>query len=720
MKLTYRHSIIQIPLILFTACFALAALGQDNVGDESTINYPASYFTQYAPVTAQDMLDRIPGLSGSSRSPGNGRTGGGNGGRGLGGGGGNSQTLINGKRTAGKSNGTRGQLARISADQVNYIEIIRGTSGDLDVRGSGQVVNVVLFEDLDSSSISFEASSDRYADGEIEPGGSIAYAGKSGNLNFLFSANAEPRYDHTVSKENSILGDFSANDTVREDIVREQTSYTYTTNLDYTLNGNSSFRINGLYSQNDDPTDIMRRTNDLTVTPNITSIQHEDNSSERDNWEIGADFEYNFANGNRFKILVISNENNRNAIRERFDLADDSSETKNLFLASGSSTTERIIRSSYTMGMFEGQDIEFGTERAETILDSTLALGLPDTTGSPSIFAGGLIPQSVPNANSKVKELRHEPFLIHNWTFNPKMSLESTLLYESSEIIQSGDVSNKRDFGFLKPKLDLRYDLTPTLQLQGTAEKVVLQLRFSDFVAATDNQDNDANTQAGNANLKQEWLWRYEAGAEYRLPNDSGVIDANFFYHQHHDKISRVDVSSSEDQLRSANGNIGDGQMWGVIVNTSLRMNIINMPNLLVSSSVTVRDSTIKDPFLGIDRRFTFFNRGHSSLSFRHDIPRWNLNYGVTWNNQFDGNRKRFDIDDIEIQAGDTHFNFFIEHIAFGGISFRFEADNIDAKSTCRERQRFVGRISSNILEEIEDQCSIYGRTLSLRVTGTF
>ncbi|HCO09926.1 MAG TPA: hypothetical protein DIT42_02065, partial [Gammaproteobacteria bacterium] len=76
-----------------------------------------------------------------------GGAGGGNGGRGLGGGGG-SEIIINGKRMAGKSNQASGQLDRITAGQVDYIELIRGTSGDLDVRGSGVVVNVILLEEL--------------------------------------------------------------------------------------------------------------------------------------------------------------------------------------------------------------------------------------------------------------------------------------------------------------------------------------------------------------------------------------------------------------------------------------------------------------------------------------------------------------------------------------------------------------------------------------------
>ena len=37
--------------------------GQDNVGEESTIVYNNDYFAQWAPVTAQDMIDRIPGLT---------------------------------------------------------------------------------------------------------------------------------------------------------------------------------------------------------------------------------------------------------------------------------------------------------------------------------------------------------------------------------------------------------------------------------------------------------------------------------------------------------------------------------------------------------------------------------------------------------------------------------------------------------------------------------
>ena len=711
---------VTLTLLLLAAQFVSA---QDNVGDDSTVVYPASYFAEFNPVTAQDMLDRIPGVGSATGGGGNfggSRQGGGNGGRGLGSGSGGSQIIINGKRTAGKNNQTSGQMDRITAEQVDYIQIIRGTSGELDVRGSSQVVNVVLFEELSSNSLSFEANMDRYLDHNTAPGGSLAYSGQSGALNYVLSAAAEPRYDHGVSKETSVLADFSLNDEVREERIREQDSYDLSVNLDYEINLKSSARLNGLYSQNDNPTDVLRYTTDFRVNPSLTAIEREEIPGDRDNWEIGGDYEYVMDSGSRFKFLFISNRNDSASTRERFDVFADGSESKDLFLDLASTTTERIVRASFTRGFLEDQDIEFGAERAQTTLASSLALGLPDSTGTPSADFGGLVPQNVSNANSTVEEIRLEPFIIHNWNINSRTSLESTLLYELSQISQSGDVNRKRDFDFIKPKVDLRYNLTPQLQLRGSIEKVVQQLRFSDFVASNDPQDNDSLTLAGNENLRQEWFWKYDINAEYRLPNDIGVVDANIFYHRHTDVISRIDVSPSEDDLQSANGNIGEGDMYGITLNASIRMRMFNMPNLLVTSRLNVSDSNITDPFLGIDRRFSRFGRGRLNLGFRHDVPKWNMNYGLEWSNRFDSNEKIYDIDDIADFIGEPNTTAFVQFVDSRGITYRFDARNATSNLQCRERQRYIGRINTGILEEIEDQCATSGRVVSLKINGTF
>lgn len=713
-------------LFLLPTIFPLTALAQNNDGENSTVVYPAEYFTEYAPLTAQDMIARIPGLDNSGPGPGGGRGGGGfggnpsSGGRGFGGGNEGNDILINGKRTAGKNNDTRGLLSRIAADQVNEIQIIRGTSGDLDVRGSGQVINVLLYEELPSTSVSYEASMNRYFDDEIQPGGSLAVGGQSGALNYLFSGTATPGYDHSVIKETSVLGDFTPNDAIHEHRIREQTRYEVSMNLGYEINANSSARFNALYGVNDDPTEVERQIADRKVTPNTLSVELEDIPSERNNWEIGGDYEYRTDNGNRIKALFIANQNNDDSTLERFDLLDDGTTDKTLFLDTAAVTEERIVRGSYTMDVTDSQNVEFGVERAQTILDSNLALGLKDSSGTPSPEYGGLVPQDVSNANSRVEEIRYEPFVIHNWVINPRMSLESTLLYEISEITQSGDVSNQRDFDFVKPKLDFRFDVTPTLQLRATVEKVVNQLSFSDFVASNDDQDTDSNTQAGNAQLRQQWMWKYNFRTEYRLPNDVGVLSSDIFYNQHHDIIERIDVSPSEDNLQSANGNIGDGYEYGINLSASVRMGMINLPNLLVTSNLNVQDSQVEDPFLGIDRRFQFYQRGRFTLTFRHDIPQWNMNWGGQYFDRIDGNMYRYDIDDIEFMVGDPRVNLFVEYVDRRGLTYRFDIGGITNGAQYRERYRYDGRISDDILEEIEARNVRGGTVYTFAINGTF
>ena len=718
-------------ILMFTGLISFSIQAQDTTDDSSTVVYPSDYFAQYAPVTAQDMLDRIPGMAASTSggggvrggpSSGRSRGGGGAGGRrGLGDGGGGNQILINGKRTAGKNNQASTQLDRIASGLVDYIEIIRGTSGDLDVRGSGQVINVVLFQEISTSSISYEALANRTWDHETNSGGSLSYNGQAGNLDYLLNARATPNHRFTLTKENSILGDFSPNDLIREERSQDQTNYELSMNLDYTISTRSSVRFNALYGLSDSDFDTDRWTTDLTETPNPMLQEREENGLDQDNWEVGGDYELNFDNGGRFKVLFILNESNDDSLRERYEILDSNDENKDLFLNTVAKNEERIVRGSYTMDLFAGQNVEAGVERAQTILNSSLKLATDSASGTPSPIFGGLIPIPVSNASSKVEEMRVEPFLVHNWALNSRMTLESTLKYETSEIEQSGDVYNKRDFDFIKPKLDYRFNITPVLQFRSTIEKTVSQLSFRDFVAASDFNDNDSDVQAGNVQLQQEEAWEYDLNLEYRLPNDVGVVDASVFYHDLENVIERVDVSPSEDNLQSANGNIGDGERYGFRANASLRMGMIGLPNVLTTSRLTVQDSEVTDPFLGIKRRTDQYVRGSFELGFRHDIPSLNLNYGLSWNNRFDSNRKRYDIDDIELSAGDPLWDTFIEFVAFDNITFRLQSNrDLLAGQRCRERQRFVGRMSDGILEEIEDNCSANGRSLTLLINGTF
>ena len=319
--------------ILAALCLIpFTALAQDTAGDGSTVVYPAEYFSEWQPITAQDMLARIPGQDASG--PGRGGPPGGftgnptRGGRGLGAGSSGTEIMINGKRTAGKNQSASSLLGRIAASQVQEIQIIRGTSGELDVRGSSQVINVILFEELASSSISYEAAVNYAQDDTINPGGTVALNGQRGDFDYLLTLRSQPRYSNDLNNESSILGDFSPNDTVIEERTRDGENNELSFNLGYAFTDNSRLQVNGLYAQRE-------------ALPN-----------ERDNWEFGGDYEYTFGNGARFKLLGIANRDDNASQRQRFQRFADNSEELNLFLDTKAITEERIVRGSYTFDLF--------------------------------------------------------------------------------------------------------------------------------------------------------------------------------------------------------------------------------------------------------------------------------------------------------------------------------------------------------------------------------
>jgi outer membrane receptor for ferrienterochelin and colicins len=680
--------------------------------DESTVVYEADFFTQYSPVSVNDMIDRIPGISlALNNNNGGGKS------RGLGSG--EGEILINGQRTTGKSNAGRSQLSRIAADQVDYIEIIRGTSDEMDIRGGGQVVNVVLLDAQSRSSISAEINMDRLHDGTVDPGAKLSYTGQNGAFNYLFHIEAEPRYQNRFTNEFSVDPDGELLETRSQDNLRNQTEYETSFNLGYQFE-KSMVQFNGLFAESNPPTDITRTINDYTTGPLITTLEREDEQRNRNNWEIGGDYEYSFDSGSKYRFLFIVNDRDFTYTRDRFDVFADSEE-KDLFLFSAGRDRERIGRTSYTFDLGSNQGIEIGIEGAQTIRDSDLRLGLSGT-GITSVAHGGLVPQSVSNASSTVEELRLENFAIHNWQINDRMSLESSLIYEKSTITQSGDVTNERDFSFVRPKLDYRFDITATLQLRTTIEKTVSQLSFSDFSATTDNSDDDQNTQAGNPGIAQEKAWNYEINLEYRLPNSIGVLNTELYYRDLTDVIDRIDVSPSATDLQSARGNIGDGKRYGANFDASTRLGYLGVPNALLTLRLSLQDSQVTDPFLGTQRRLRRNGRWFGRANFRHDITEYNFSYGFSYFNfARDGSGlTQIDINDTETDIGEYGLNFFAEKQAFNGITFRFDIQNANNQIRCRERIRYVGATAAGIVEEVEDSCNGTGVKYALKIRQTF
>ena len=677
---------------------------------DSTVVYEAEFFAQYNPVTANDMLERIPGIdleNGGSDDEND---------RGLGTGG---NLLINGQRIAGKANAAQDQLNRIPANEVERIEIIRDTSGELNVRGASEVINIILNAAQSRSSTTVELVNRLNHDDTFETGGSVGWSQQVGNFQALVNLELRPNYENRDNRETRLDPEGERLGTLFETNIRDQDELTFSTNMSYST-GPHRMQLNLQAIDGDYPRPIRRDFIDFTADGVRNSVQEELVANEERNQEVGGDYEFSFDDGSRLSLLLLANREVRNFVRERFG-ADPATEplSKDLFIDSQQERKEFIVQSNYNVPLTSNQSLRVGLERADTQLDSSLLVGSASGSEPPSERYGGLSPlPSLSNLGTRVEELRYEGFLFHNWTLSERSSLESSVVFETSEISQTGVVNKVRDFQFWRPSLDYRYNITENFQVRATVQREVLQLPFSLFAATTNEEDRDRDVLAGNPEIEPQTGWSYDVKVEYRLPNDAGVLSSSINYTDFDNYIGRINATTDPNEPLSANGNVGPARRWAWSSQASLRLNYFKLPNAVVTAELDLFDSEITDPFLGTKQRFE--GRGSAGLEFRHDVTDLGLSYGLDYRYPIHGGF--YDIDIVTITRNDParRLNAFVQKIWFGDWAFRLESDNTLDASRCRTRQRFDGTTIDGTLALIQDSCSSRYRRLILSIQTTF
>jgi outer membrane receptor for ferrienterochelin and colicins len=700
-----RSHTLATTCLLLALCSPAALHAAEATPEDTTLRYPAEFFTQWSPVTVRDMIDRIPGITVSLEAP----TGNQNQ-RGLSA---TENILINGRRLSGRDNNAETQLRRIPFDQVERIEVIRGTSSDLvGVRSTGQVINIVT-RSSSQRSLTVETSATRYQDAHVEPGGSLSLIGSANALEYRLGLERRSEYLALHSREDSLhgTGNFGPNDLRLTQEVTDQVNLNLNGAFSYTLTPDSVLAVNVQAEQSDPPRHIERFIRDFNSRPALDSRERELYDATRDSWELGVNFNHGFADGSQLELLTVNNRRVEDSLRERFRLdVRPGTDQQDLALDTATVNAERIVRGVYSRPLRAGQDVEVGLQRALTSLDTVLQL---------SQLQGGVLRRvAVPNANSLIEEERYEGFVVHHWQITPKLRLESTLAVEQSTIRQSGDVARSRDFRFTKPKADLRYDYSNALQFSLGVEKVIGQLRFADFAAATDQRDEERNTIAGNPELKQDQTWRYTLGVEQRLLQGRLVLSARGQYWDVTDATGRIETTVPGGPLTSANGNIGDGEVLSLQLNGSYRVT----QGLLVNVSVLARASETRDPFTGETRRLVPNDRGNYRVTVRHDLPQWNLSYGIDYLGADQGNRPLPDIDRWEELDQREDLSLFLERNSLTALNLalRLELGNVQDVHECVNRTRYAGHIRNGVIREIEHRCNARGPQVALKLRGTF
>lgn len=668
-----------------------AARGRDGVE-----TFTPEYFALYSPVTAIDMVERVPGFSiddGDDR-------------RGFGATAGN--VLINGERPSSKSP-VSAELSRIAAANVERIDLIRGGSGDVDVRGQGQLVNVVLKEGADGAAATYEIEL-RYNQGHRLPW--FVQATRSFHLGRA-DLSLSIELPSGQSRQESIKRRFDASGVLTE-LSDEFGQENY---RDVTLTGNLTWRPNDRDVLNfnakaypwlwnlQEYSDVV----DAAGAPMRTTL---DELKERDGLysEVGGDWERQLTDDVSFKIVGLDIRQDWD-FTELFETVTPTGFGGAVAIRQSTERGERVGRGVVNWRATPRHALEFGLEGAFNFRDTGFMLLEDDGSGPVAV--------AVPVASTRVEELRGEAFVTDVWTVTPKLTAELGFTVEASRISQSGDAEQERDLSYPKPRFSLAYTAAGGAQYRFSLERDVSQLDFSEFASSVSLSSGTSNI--GNPDLEPERSWRARGEWERRF-GERGAVKLALF----HDAVEGVsdlkllaDPATVGGAIYTGPGNIGDGTRTGASIEATADLAWFGLDNATLTVEGERQRTRVRDDITGASRVFQDEPDWSLYLEFRHDLPNLKAAWGWDYNER--GAAHFFRADETQAYTLDHgDLDVYVETTRLRGMTVRFGVDNIFNPEHGRVRTFYDGLRSNDVITGMETRERHWGQFYNINVSGSF
>jgi len=647
---------------------------------ESANTYEPAFFEQYAPRTALDMVNRIPGFQlqfGDNK-------------RGLGNGGAN--VLINSKRISGKTN-PADQLSRITAPNVVRVEIVDGAG--LNIPGlSGQVANVITKNTGITGTWEWRPEWREQLQPDLLDG-KVTVSGERGNLSYSATLKNDSFRNGNFGPENLYTPDgvvFETRDEVsifNGDNPGGSIDLTWKPKADHVANLNveyNQFNFNG--RETSQRRAILPRGEDLETLF----------SRAEDEWNAQASADYEFPVGPGKLKAIGYYRFERSPTVSRFDIFDPViGRTDGIRFFRDADEGEAIARTEYSWSPSDGRDWQLGLEGAFNYLDIVSRLEELNVVPDPA-------------ESDRVEEKRAEATITHTRTISPKWDIQASLGGEYSQLMQQG--GNTRDFYRPKGFLSTTYKPDDSFSIRTKVEREVGQLNFFDFISSVSVQDDFDQT--GNANLvpEQSWIGEIEFDKDFGQGN---TFKARFYGELISDLVDRIPIGLDGDAV----GNIDSAQQYGVDFSATLKGERWGLDGMQLDLGLDLRTSSVDDPLLGFSRRLNDDKIYFWKFDFRHDIPNTDWAYGF-----FVDHFKESQVYRLETVQ---QFNFpvpfsilFIEHKDVFGLKVRADVRNLFGSSDDFTRTIYTDRRDQGIVDFIEDRSRPFGSFFKVNVSGTF
>ena len=671
-------------LILMLAVLTLPVLAQTAPPPPARVYVPAD-FAQFAPRTALDMLNRVPGFSIKEQSSE----------RGLGQATGN--VVINSQRTSGKSNDVITELGRIPASDVERIEIVDGAT--LNIPGlSGQVANVIVRSTGMKGQWAYRPEFRSYYTDPLLSRFDVSVSGTSGPVQYTLgldnrgnrSGAGGPTWiynpDHTLRE--------SRDERWRGNSDRPRLSSRFV----FDAPGDAKANLNLSYSRlmYDYLETGTRTTSAGSRERRVTEDQH------GSDYEVGGDYEFGLGSG-RLKLIGVGRGNrfpDEVSVVTKFA---DGSATGDRFTQVGKER-ELIGRGEYRWKSGGGAEWQLSGEGAFNSLDNTSRLF--------SLQPSGQFDEvPLPGGIAKVEEDRYEVIGSYGRSIAKDLTVKLSAGGEFSRLAQVGAGGTTRTFKRPKGELSAAWKVSPRTDVNVKLARRVGQLNFFDFLAFVDVATNVEN--AANPDLVPEQSWDLDVEGVRNL-GTLGSTTLRLYGRLIDDIIDYIPIGATGESP----GNLDRATVYGVNSRSTLNLDRFGWHGVRVDMELQWQGSHVKDPLTGRERPISNSLQELASFGLRHDIPKSNWAWGTDYSYQW--NAQNYRLTEMGRQwEGPIWGDLYIEHKNVHGLTVRAGAYNLVLADSMWDRTVYTGRRTDPV-SFIEHRSRQIGPIYSFAVRGKF
>lgn len=642
---------------------------------EARLVYPADFFAASQPITAMDILDRLPGFvfEGGSNV------------RGLSGSQGN--VLIDGRRPASKSEDLSSVIRRIAASQVLQVELISGGAPGIDMQGQPVVANIIRRQG-GALEAAISAGAERHEDGRWA---------LDTSLELSRSLSGDRRFE--ASGEVYSYVDDDAGDGIRErrdgsgTIVRASRAdqagggegAQLTAGWLQPLAG-GTLSANGLISaERYDWTLKEQRTLPTAGSARLAETE------EEIEFELGLNWVRELGMG-RLELVALQT------------LGDETLDS-----TAASEGSREAFNSEETTGESIGRLTLARTVSPQLTVEAGLEGAFNWREGRARSQEDG-VDIELPSSDVRVEERRAEAVVSASWRPSSSLSLEAGLRVEASQLSQSGQSQAVRELTFAKPRLNMVWIPDVANQVRMRLEREVGQLDFGDFITSASLDTGVVS--AGNAELMPPAKWVIEAVYERRFWSE-GALAFSLVHEAIEDAVDRIPVRTAT-AIFDAPGNIGDAERQVAEIRLALPLSRLGLEGGLFKTEIEWTRSQATDPTTGEQRPMSGFSPFEADFELTQDLPTRRMKWGVSA--YFGSNERDYRFNQVSRERSQPWWSAFAEWQAQPELVVKLEVKNITGRARRFERLIYDGPRDMSPIGQSELRRQSFGPFLGLRV----